>query len=193
VNPNPRQWFTRLGRFFCLLGFLAAVPLVLARTLLCVDAGFAQAEVIIVPGGGIFDRAPRAAELFHQGAAPRILLSGAGDCEENRRQLLDAGVPAAAIVTECRSTTTWENAQFTAPLLKSAGVSNAIIVTSWYHSRRALNTFRAVVPGIHFASMPAYHNNRFIPFLTLAKIYQEYPKTAWYWLRRGISPMVSGK
>ena len=78
-------------------------------------------------------------------------------------------------------------------MLEAAGVKKAIIVTTWFHSRRALKTFRTVMPGIEFASMPAYYTRRFEPLERITGIYKEYFKTVWYCLRWGISPFGAGK
>ena len=162
---------------------------IFAKPLLCVDSGPPQpAEAIILLGGGVFDRAPRAAELFKAGLASRIIVTGKGDCDENRLALIARGVPKAAIQLERRSTTTRENAQFTQPLLAAAGIKKAIIVTSWYHSRRAVNTFRAIIPTVKFTVSPSSRSDRERLRTTLARVYKEYGKIGWYWLRWGVPP-----
>ena len=104
---------------------------------LTVDSGPVPADVIIVMGGG-HDRALRAAQLFNQNAAPRVIITGAGDDEINRRLLIANGVPARAIDVENKSTTTRENAEFTGSNFWWPEKSRtAILVTSWYHARRA--------------------------------------------------------
>src|SRR6266446_5734551 len=88
-------------------------------------------------------------------------------CERERRrrfitqQLVRAGVPQDAIELEDRSRTTKENAEFTTRMLQQRGVRRAIIVTSWFHSRRALNSFLSFAPEIQFSSLPAYHQEAF--------------------------------
>ena len=122
---------------------------------LCVDSGKVSADVIVVLGGGA-ERPVRAAELFHAHAAPRILLTGEGDDEINRQILLANGVPAAAIEVENKSTTTHENAEFNLKLLRAEKIHSAILVTSWYHSRRSLKTFERYAPELRWYSRPAY-------------------------------------
>lgn len=58
-----------------------------------------------------------------------------------RDRAIRAGVPAAAILTECQSLHTLENAQFTAPMLAERGVQRVILVTSPFHQLRAYLTF----------------------------------------------------
>jgi uncharacterized SAM-binding protein YcdF (DUF218 family) len=124
---------------------------------LCVDSGKnVLADVIVVLGGGA-ERPVRAAELFHAHAAPRILLTGEGDDEINRQILLAHGVPASVILVENKSTTTQENAAFSAKILRAEQIRSAILVTSWYHSRRSLKTFERFAPELKFYSRPAYY------------------------------------
>ncbi len=125
--------------------------------ILCVDSGKVTADVIVVLGGGLHERPERAAELFKQQAAPRIIITGAGDDQINRLILRQQGVPASAIQVENKSTTTRENALFTIKLLRAQNLHSAILVTSWYHSRRALKTFEHYAPDITFYSRPSYY------------------------------------
>ena len=59
-------------------------------------------------------------------------------------------------VTTLYHVTTRENALLSIPLLRSHDDTRVIIVTSWYHSRRALNCFRHYAPDLHFYSRPSY-------------------------------------
>src|SRR6185369_15709743 len=106
-----------------------------------IDSGPVKADVIIVLGGA-HERPERAAELFKAHEGERVIASGQGDAEANRRIMISEGVPANLIQLEPDSRTTWENAAFTIRLLRAQKVRKAIIVTSWYHSRRALNCFK---------------------------------------------------
>ena len=112
------------------------------------------ADMLVVLGGDAEARTPLAAELFHQGWAPKLLLSGRGDYVWVREGLIDSGVPADRILVETRSASTRENALFSAPILRAQGVRRAIIVTSWEHSARALRTFQRFAPGFDFTVTP---------------------------------------
>ena len=126
------------------------------QQILTVDSGPVKADAMVVLGGGEGERPECAAELFKQGEAPKILVSGYGDCVSIEKLLEKDGVTNAAIILECKSRTTRENAQFSIPLLRSLGAHRVIIVTSWYHSRRALMCFEHYAPDIQFYSRPSY-------------------------------------
>jgi len=147
--------------------------------------------VIIVLGGGNHERPVRAAELFRQHVAPRILLTGAGDDEINRQLLLSAGVPASAIEVESKSLTTRENAEFTLRRLRAENVHRAVLVTSWYHARRALKTFEHFAPELEFYSRPSYYAFARADWRRLKvahKLELEFFKLPGYWLRYGVNP-----
>ena len=171
---------------------VAGIAYFYPEKILCVDSGPVAADMIVVLGGGVHEqRAERAAELFRQRAAPRLLITGAGDDEINRLILLHNGVPAGIIEVEGESTTTRENAEFTLKLLRAENVHRVILVTSWYHARRALKTFEHYAPDLKFYARPSY--------ATFAR--EEWPqrgnghrmrleflKLPGYWLRYGVNP-----
>lgn len=175
-----------------LLATLALAAWLMPQQVLCVENGPTQADIIVVLGGGSNERPLRAAELFEHNAAPRILLTGAGDNDGNRRLLLRHGVPPNAIQQEPNSKTTRENALFTIPLLRQLDAHRVILVTSWYHSRRALNCFRHYAPDLQFYSHPAYYAYRrseWTPQGIRNRIRAEYIKTLGYWLYYGVCPL----
>lgn len=162
------------------------------QQVLVIDNGCPPADAIVVLGGGSGERPARAAELFRSNAVPRILVSGAGDADGNRLLLMRRGVPSSAISLEPNSKTTKENAQFSVPLLRAAGVKRVILVTSWYHSRRALKCFRHYAPDLTFYSCPSYYG-----FLRSdwshdhlrRRIHAEFVKTLGYWICYGVCPL----
>jgi uncharacterized SAM-binding protein YcdF (DUF218 family) len=174
-----------------LVGLIAAGLFLFPQTFLCVDSGPVKADMIIVLGGGAHERPEYAAKLFLDHAAPRILISGLGDDEINRRILVRAGVPARDITVENKSKTTRENARFCVPLLRAEKVRSAIIVTSWYHSRRALKTFEHLAPGIKFYSRPSYYQYKHTHWSRdfSRRVYWEYIKLPGYWVVYGVWPL----
>ena len=190
--PRVRKWIKRATIAVFLIGLVLALALFFfPQPFLTVDSGPATGEVIVVLGGGSHERPDQAAELFRQHAAPRIIVSGYGDGEINRRLLVAAGVPAGSIALENRSRTTRENAEFTIRLLREQKVKRVIIVTSWYHSRRALACFQHYAPEIRFYSRPsyvAYARADWSQHRVRTRIRLEYLKLAGYWVRYGVGP-----
>jgi uncharacterized SAM-binding protein YcdF (DUF218 family) len=173
-----------------LLLLLAAAGWFFPRWFLTVDSGPVNADVMVLLGGGSHERYERAVKLYRDHAAPRIIVSGYGDCEINRFLLANAGVPARVIQLENQSRTTQENARYTIRLLREQKVKRVIIVTSWYHSRRALASFEHYAPEIRFYSRPsdtvaAIGGER---HRTGSRARLEYVKLLGYWMYYGVSP-----
>jgi uncharacterized SAM-binding protein YcdF (DUF218 family) len=184
------QILRRCRRWFIIAVFVAtaltAALFVFATRLLCIRSSARPADAIVILGGEGDVRVPVAVALVTNGYAPVVVLTGHGDCEYNLRYLCRSGVRTNAVVLECDSTSTQQNALFTVRLLRERSYKRVIIVTSWYHSRRALSCFRKYAPEIEFLSAPA-------PRIILARdewghIAREYIKILWYALRYRISP-----
>ncbi len=124
-------------------------------------------DVIVVLGGGTstpqpprqmvdlnsaVDRVFYAAWLYHQGSAPRLLVSGgiiewrdhqATTPAEDMAEILGMlGVPSKAIWLESESRNTYENAVYTIDLLEEAGVERVILVTSALHMPRSVAIYK---------------------------------------------------
>ncbi len=170
-----------------LLLLLALVAIFFPQQVLTVDSGPVTADVMIVLGGGAVDRPQRAAELFKAGEAPKIIVSGFGDDFANFWMLKTNGVPAAVIDREGNSKTTYENAKFSLVRVRQMEAQRVIIVTSWFHSRRALATFRKLAPDLKFFSRPAYLGYDAKDRHVIRKHMRlEYPKILIYWLWHGV-------
>lgn len=125
-----------------------------------------QAEVIVVLGGGTEssdaprpmtevnsagDRVLYAAKLYHDGAAPVILVSGgnlefsnargATPAEEMTELLILTGVPEGAIWQQSNSQNTYEDAVYSAEILAENDISEVILVTSAMHMPRSKALF----------------------------------------------------
>ena len=160
--------------------------------ILLVDSGPSKADMLVILGGSAPERPKRGMELFKAGEAPRIICSGSGDAEANETFLTNSGVPAAAILLEARSRTTRENAKFTVAILRAQHVKTAIIVTDWYHSRRALACFEHYGPDIKFYSRPsyfAYSRSEWRSQGINSYIKAEYVKLLGYWMCYGVCPV----
>ena len=108
----------------------------------------------------------RYAAFLHRASGLPILASGGvancGTLAESRimQHILQSEYGLSAKWIEDASSTTWENAQYAAPLLKQAGVQRIVLVTHAWHLRRAVPLFESqglsVIPaGIQFSSTDA--------------------------------------
>lgn len=143
-------------RAIILLAFLGLLLVAFHQPLLTAAARFLivkdpleKADVIVVLSGGRRDeRVRQAADLYKEGYAPVVLLSGGEEMmgisipELLRRQALAHGISASALLFEPGSTSTGEQARNVLLILESRGVRRAIIVTSSYHTRRTRYLFR---------------------------------------------------
>ncbi|MBD0334416.1 MAG: YdcF family protein [Cyanobacteria bacterium Co-bin13] len=123
------------------------------------------ADAIVVLGRGAPLRSSRvdvAAALWRQQRAPLIFSSGRGDALEIAQRLQSKGVPAQALDGEPCSSTTEENAEFTAALLQPQGVRRIVLVTDPPHMLRSQLTFQSfgfdVTP--HISPLPGNIKNR---------------------------------
>jgi len=89
-------------------------------------------------------RVDHAVTLYKSHYAPKILMSGGNDKEDNTNEAetmkkiaTDAGVPPAAILMENKSTSTYENFAFSQKILTENKLHSVIIVTDPYHNARA--------------------------------------------------------
>lgn len=115
-----------------------------------------------------FARIRKTIELYHTCAhsAERctVIVSGgdpqhhgATEAETYAPHLIAGGIPPDDLILETRSRTTYENAKFTSPILRSRREDAQILVTSSYQMRRALLGFR------HFGiePQPVFANRRY--------------------------------
>lgn len=121
-----------------------------------------KSDVIVVLGGDSSGRrVEKAVALFRARFAPKILMSGGAIYQETswaelmRRQAVQLGVPAESIVVQGRSSTTHEDATFSAEVFMKLGFKSAILVTSPWHSGRASREFLDAAPGVRLTSCPS--------------------------------------
>jgi len=105
--------------------------------------------------------------------------------------LLKDGVPRGNIERESDSLTTRENAIFSIKRLRAQHVRSVILVTTWYHARRALKTFEHYAPEIKFYSRPSYYafdRDDWSKPGNFKRMRLEFLKLPGYWLRYGVNP-----
>jgi len=119
------------------------------------------ADLIFVLGSHDLRVADHAADLFHRGLAPRVVLSGGfgvrkaspwakSEAEMFAEVMRQRGVPESALLLESRSTNTGENVRFTRELLAEQGmaVQSVIAVQKPYMERRTFATIRKQWPEV---------------------------------------------
>ena len=151
-----RRWMRAmiwtLAAFVLIELIMMAAVAITARTM---DAP-KSADCMIVLGGGLDRetgeplptlayRLDRAIELFGEGYAPVIIVSGGqgadeviSEAEAMRNYLIQRGIPESVIIREAQSTTTRENMAFSKAIMDENGYESALIVTSDYHLWRAM-------------------------------------------------------
>jgi uncharacterized SAM-binding protein YcdF (DUF218 family) len=201
-----RASFRQQGSFSLQLGVLICAPLLpamiymaaikLAVPLLSVsEPHFAGADTIVVLGGDGPSRAAKTVQVWQDEPSRHVLVSGDGDCMYIRQALLEGGVPADIIETECRSGTTWDNAAYSAPLLNAMRTQSAILVTNWFHMRRAIARFRETCPNIRWSPEATEPPTSIWTTATGPygpAILKEYPKLAVY-TARGVVQRLSNR
>ena len=158
---------TRRRRFLVIAALLIlAAPLFAwsAARLLIVKAEMPSADAIVVLSGSstYVERAARAAELYRDGRAPLVVLTNDGvisgwDNREDRnpyyyelstRQMEQQGVPADRIsVAPGQALGTYDESVLLRDFAMARGWKRLLIVTSSYHSRRALWSMRRACDG----------------------------------------------
>lgn len=135
---------------------------IVAARFLVVRSPLSHADAIVVLSGSAahVERAQWAAQLYKNGLAPKIILTndnqqgGWSEAEQrnpfyferSRDQLLASGVPKEAIEIRLEPvSSTYQEAELIRAVLPEYRLKSLVLVTSPYHSRRALWTFRRVL------------------------------------------------
>lgn len=171
----------------------------IAARVLIVEAPLDHADAMVVLGGSATykERTALAAQLYREGRAPLVILTDDGQksgwsnaerrnplfVDRARAALIAQGVPESAIfILPGTVGSTQEEAEALRNFAFARGLKSLLVVTSAYHSRRALRTMReqltdrgvtvgltAVPPGI------------------------QTPRTWYWWLTLRGWPMVAGE
>lgn len=157
------------------------------------------ADAIVIHGGSS-ERYPYGIELYQQGLAPELWITGlehdvVTDTTRAARDLaIASGVPSDSIYL-LATTSTWEDGREIAALAKEREKTHLLIVTSWWHSRRALCNDEHHLHGseitMSFAA-PAEHpvgpDNWWQSSEGRHWVSSELGKTVFYWLYYGLNP-----
>lgn len=120
-----------------------------------------KSDVIVALGGDHrCNREKRAAELYHQGWANKVIVSGIQyawgihTAEAGMRYVVSLGVPEEDVLMIRDTQNTRVEARVLDAMMRQRGWRSAIIVTSGFHSRRALYTCENQSPDLIFRSSP---------------------------------------
>lgn len=139
-----------------------------------------EADIIFVPGNGFPQMAERAAQLWKEGYAPRVLPSGrysvltgkfagvqaeiqkySGEYETEWDFLYDVliknGVDGQAVLKENQATYTYQNAIYSRKVTDAAGIEikKAIICCKAQHARRCRMYYQLLYPETDFMICPS--------------------------------------
>ena len=142
---------TRLVSVAALLLLLGSEVLVLKDAF---TAAPAPSQAILILGTRVYGQEPgpmlqlrleKALALYRQGFAPYLLVSGGQGADEDiseaaamRNYLMARDVPAAAILLEDASTSTYENLRNSTAILREKDLNQVIVVTNRSHVFRSL-------------------------------------------------------
>jgi uncharacterized SAM-binding protein YcdF (DUF218 family) len=104
-----------------------------------------------------------------------------------RELAVSRGVPASAIILETKAANTYENVVFVRGILDRRGWRSILLVSSPYHMRRALLTWRKMAPEITVVPSPVPQSQFYSPHSKGASLEQmrgilhEYLAIIAYW------------
>ncbi len=172
-------------------------PMLASR--LVVERKLAKADVIMVLSGSAAykQRTRKAAELYIAGVAPQVLITDDGEragwstidqrnppfVELERRELIANGVlPDAIKILPGKVTGTDMEAKALAKDMEEQPIMSVVVVTSPYHTRRALWTFEKFLDGkgVVIGMEQALHDDH-------------YPKPATWWMTKTGWQLVGGE
>lgn len=198
------KWLLVFILVWPVLAWVGARALILSAPLNSADA------IVVLSGSSTYvERTHKAAELYRQGRAPLVLLTndnmrGGWSSAQQRNpyfveratdELIEQGVPAEKIrIVPGLASGTHEEVLLVKDYTTAQGLRSILVVTSAYHSRRALRTLRQnfngmgttiglepVPPGWQTPA-PAFWWLRFQGWRSVGA---EYVKLIYYWLKYG--------
>ena len=144
-------------------------------------------------GGGYQERVKQAVDLYRAGYAPRMIFSSGfvfafQEAEVMKSLAVANGVPESAILLETQAANTRDNVVLSDRILHANGWRSILLVSSPYHMRRALLTWRRAAPDVEVTPAPVpqsqfYAHQRGASLDQIRGLVQEYVAIALYWWR----------
>jgi|SRR5450432_333724 len=193
--PKSRSKSLRWVLFFVVVGILLGGQ---AGSWLVVDSPL-PADAIVILAGETEQRPAKGLLLLSKGLAPRLFLDAPAGARIYRWSQLELaqqylnGLPAAAQLSACPivGLSTRDEARDVATCLgadaaaRGTEIRRILLVTSDFHTRRALAVFRHEMPGFQFSSAAAYdpvqYGTRWWQHRQWAKtFFDEFVRLAWW-------------
>lgn len=185
-----------------LLVFHSPAPWWLAKPLQVVEPARRADAIVVFAGGvgesgkargGYQERVKQTVDLYRQGLASHVIVSSGyafvfREAEVMKELAVALGVPASAILLETTATDTHQNVVNVERILQQHQWRTILLVSSPYHMRRALLTWRKAAPDIRVIATPVsasqfYAHGRGASLEQLRGILHEYLAILFYWLR----------
>jgi len=143
-------------------------------------------------GGGYLERVKQAVDLYHEGMASRLIFSSGytfafQEADLMRELAVSHGVPASAIILETKAANTYENVVFVREILDRHDWRSVLLVSSPYHMRRAILTWKKMAPEITVVPNPVPQSRFYSPhglgvsLEQMRGIFHEYVAIIVYW------------
>jgi uncharacterized SAM-binding protein YcdF (DUF218 family)/glycosyltransferase involved in cell wall biosynthesis len=144
-------------------------------------------------GGGYQERVKHAVILYRAGYASTLIFSSGYEFAFSEAELMKElaiahGVPASAIVLETKGDNTYTAALRISQILAESGWRRVLLVSSPYHMRRALLTWRKSAPMVEVVPTPVadsqfYNHTTGATLEQMRGIVHEYAAICAYWWR----------
>ncbi len=198
-------------RVFLLWGVLVCLVVVMLAMYTPLDQWLAQplvrnetpqsADVIIVLGGGVVkdinflpygpqERIQKGIELYRDGYADHVIMTGGivkgetyTESEYMRSYAELLGLPSDVIIEEPQARDTHENALYSLQIMAEHNWHTALVVTSYFHTRRACNVFAKQGADITcIAAYPSegFQRTAFRNLIEFKSILRDYLATVYY-------------
>ena len=178
-----------LGAVFFVAGVLWGPLWSQLAGLLVVNDRLEKADVVVALAGSS-ERALHAADIYLQGLAPKIIMTGCGSTAVHMAALAAAkGVDPRDIIIEQEAESTYENALYSREIILAEHFRSAIITTSPYHTRRTKlifdRVFRNTDIKLLYSAAPGsgFNEGGSCSPAERQLVRREYIKLAYYWIR----------
>ncbi|MQG59567.1 MAG: glycosyltransferase, partial [SAR202 cluster bacterium] len=188
--------------FLYVISFETSLPWVMAEVLRAADAPRSSDAIVVFAGGvgesgeaggGYQERVKQAVDLYQAGYAPRVIFSSGyefvfPETQVMRDLAISQGVPPGAILLESEAANTYAHVTRVRAILDRHGWRRALLVSSPYHMRRAMLTWRRVAPEIEIIPTPVpqsqfYTHARGASLQQLRGLLHEVAAIVVYWWR----------